>query len=233
MPLATYALTRVHEVREILGITDLSEDRTIERLINGVSYSFASVAGRAFEYNAAAVEDLRGNGGTRLLLRRTPIASITSIATIADDGTSNTAESSSSYRLDNSAAGSIFRRTGWMSSHNRAYGVMENPLYGGEENYWRVTYAGGYITPYQASSVYPGGSLGTATLPGDIEDAVIDEVVTRFHQKGRNLWAAEERLGDEMIKWRSDVAAVNQQARIDLLPTTVAVANRYRPGHLW
>lgn len=233
MPLADYALTRVHEVREILGITDLSEDRTIERLINGVSYGFAAVAGRAFEYNSAAVEDLEGTGGTRLLLRRTPIASITSIATIADDGTSNTAEGSSTYRLDNASIGSIFRRNGWLSSHNLVYGVMSNPLYGGAEFYWRVTYAGGYITPYQASSVYPGGSLGAATLPGDIEEAVINEVVTQFHMKGRNLWAAEERLGDEMIKWRSDVAAVNQQARIDLLPTTVAVANRYRPGHLW
>lgn len=233
MPLANYALARTHEVREILGITDLSEDRTIERLINGVSYAFASVAGRPFEYNAAAVEDLEGTGGTRLLLIRTPVASITSIATIADDGTSNTAEGASTYRLDSSTVGSVFRRSGWLSSHNHVYGVMSNPLFGTGERYWRVTYAGGFITPYQASSVYPGGSLGAQTLPGEIEDAIIDEVVTRFHQKGRNLWASEERLGDEMIKWRSDVAAVNQQARIDLLPITVSVAKRWRPGHLW
>jgi len=231
MPLNTNALTTTHEIREALGITDLNSDRIIERLINGVSSAFARVAGRVFQRDPAVVEDVAGLGTVLVMLKQTPIVSITSVQTIADDGTLGTAESATSYRILNADVGSIFRATGWTTNFREAYGILSYAVRGSEIPNFRITYVGGWVTRHQTSTVFPGGQVDpTATLPGEIEEAVIRDCVTNFRSIGRPLDVSEQRLGDETVKWRSDVAAVNQQSRIDLSPAAHAVALAYRNG---
>lgn len=233
MPLNDNALAITHDVRNLLGITDLTQDLRIERLINAVSDAFVEIAGRSF-HRATWVEDVVGYGDEILALRNTPLVSITSIQSIAEDGTLGTAEAASSYRISSAGAGFVYRSTGWAANARRVRGILDDRLPGSEVPNWRVTYVGGYVTQWQTSSVYPGGAVAaTVTLPQSIEREVIAECVTLFRSQTERRDIIEDRLGDSSVKYRSDVVAVNQQPRIDLSPTTQAVAMRYRNGADW
>lgn len=82
-------------VKSALGITDTGSDDQIDALLEPLTEALETYAGRAFE-QAARTEYVDSDGEQYLLLRYTPVASITSVT----DRVTGSAVASSEYELE-------------------------------------------------------------------------------------------------------------------------------------
>jgi len=189
--IAANALTNLASVKAELGIAtgDTSQDDFLTRAINSASALIERYCNRPFSYAAAEVEKLAGYGTTRLVVKRTPLKTITSIAF---DGATILA---TDYAIEDAEAGFIFRRTGWLWTASNISGVVYAPYPGSEEKLYQVTYAGGYVTPAQVDAApVPPPPAPVRDLPYDLEDAAIRLAVQRYHDKGSELGISSESL---------------------------------------
>lgn len=189
MALTDAALTTLAVVKDELGISDTSSDDYLERAIERASASIATLTARTLHYSAAAVDDVPGYGSLILSVPRYPLVSITSIAEVGD--VSNTTLDATAYAIESAAAGLIRAINGnaWGNTGS-ATGTIPRAIYGSEQRRYRVTYAGGYITPHQVDN---DGSL-TRTLPYDLEDLCVQAVVAAYRAKGVDPNLRSERL---------------------------------------
>lgn len=204
MPLKSHALTTLEAVRDELGLTGTSADARLERMINAASSAFAALAGRDLHFGTWT-EDLTALGGARLSLGRFPVTEIVSIAPIDASGSAGGTLDSTSYFLENASLGFVRRVDGWGIEPTMFDGINGDYIAGSERPNWRVVYTGGSITPYQESA--EGGSLGTATLRDDIEQAIIESVVDTYRRAGARSDILSERLGDESITYADPTRA--------------------------
>lgn len=185
MTLDAGALTTYAEVAARLGETSTGARRAVlESLVNEVSAEFAALANREFHrapVAAPAVELLEARGGRDLFVRRAPIVSVSLVEHLSPSGT-GTLATITDYYLDQEL-GCLFRPQGWYDDRPEI-GIESVGQFAPRT--MRVTYVGGYITPYQASTDYPGGSLGTRNLPADIEAVVIRAVVSASTRVGQD-----------------------------------------------
>lgn len=176
MALSSDALTTVATVLDELDVADDggAVRARVERYINLASAWAARICGRTFVYGAAVVERHRGMGTVRLHLGR-PIVSITSIVV---DGTTLDADS---YLVEDATAGVVFREAGFPWTAQAQPGPSYHLVPGSEEPSIVVTYAGGWVSPAHATNVLP------RTLPYDLEDAVVELVVSRWRRRGQDV----------------------------------------------
>lgn len=190
MTLAANALTTVAAAKDELGIAalDTSQDTYLETLINRSSSAIERFCNRSFYRDAATVENLEGYGGMKLVVSRTPIVSITSIAY------NGAALDAATYEIHDADAG-IIRFLGPILWTTVVLPNIKRDAYPGEERkLYRVTYAGGYTIP----------SGGAYTLPEDLVEACLLAVVDRFRRKGRDPSVQSERLMSYSVSYAND-----------------------------
>jgi hypothetical protein len=139
-------------------------------------------------------------GGPFLVLSRTPLVQI---ASITIDGTTIDADE---YEISDAEAGLVYRAACWPWSGLRLGGIAQDRLSGTERRNIVVTYAGGYVTPGQATAQLP------RTLPFDLEQHCVDTVVYLYRTRGQDLSVVGERL----------LSAAYQYERGHGLPASVA-----------
>lgn len=206
MALIAGALTTVRELESELGLDAGTDVRAVERAINAASAEVARIAERVLHRVSGAVDRVEGHGGSLLVLPRAPVAAISAIAVLADDGsTVEETYDATSYDLQDADAGIVFRAMGWPWTATRRAGVSGAPVAGSERASIRVTYTAGWITPYQASAT--GGSVGTRDLPYDLEEACLIAAVTRYRGRGRDRAVVREQLGPESVTFASPGAS--------------------------
>jgi hypothetical protein len=113
MALPTTTLCSLADVKEELGIAVTTYDTRIERLIQAINAEIESYCGRVLYYATGIAESVAGFGGTRLLLARTPIVSITSITI---DGL---ALAATDYEVEDAAAGCVEEGEGCLDEEER------------------------------------------------------------------------------------------------------------------
>jgi len=178
------AFTTTAQVEAVVG-SGTYLTALIEQRILSVSAMMETYCGRRFRtatFSTSAPEQVQGNGRTVLLLNRYPI---TAVSQVTIDGTAVTDYSQSA---DFDAAGLLYRVTRWPASAP-TYGDITEDVDGNFLAYnISVAYTGGYVLPNDSS--------GTRSLPYDLEQVCIDEVVHRLQQPMRGLHSERLTTGD-------------------------------------
>lgn len=213
--MAASDLTLPATAAEALGIE--AADPKLPRLIAAASAAILAFIDRPqLHYGAAIVERLAGHvGQLRLRLGVTPVLSVASV--VLPDGVSLAVDE---YQLE--ADGSLYRAAGWpYTGLVRAGLLYDMPAAGSEAKTIVATYAGGWVTPAQATS---GGWAGPArSLPFDLEEACLQVVSALYRRQGSDPTVASESLGDYSVSYRAPTGIAG------LLPDTVlAQLERYR-----
>ncbi len=171
MTLSSHALSTVAVVLAELSLDD-GASPIIERMINAASDFIEKIAGgRCFEYQAAISEYRKGTGNTRLLVERTPIVTLTSIAIYDQDGALDETLETDTYNIERASSGIIYREDGFELSDRKKY---------------RVVYNGGWVTPAQAIASPEGPDKLVRTLPYDLEEALILTVTSMWSRRGQD-----------------------------------------------
>lgn len=212
MPLTDAALTTVTTVSA--AIDGSPTQATVERLINSVSDAMARVANRKFYYESDIEEDLRGEGSFRLVVKRPPIVTLTSIELLDTDGTTVYTYPTTDYAIEDAERGWIWVEGGVGSTGQYVVGLTGMLLPGSERKAIRVTYTGGWVTPDQET-----GAL-TRTLPYDLEDACVAGVVSIYRNQSRDRQLAAASDAGTSKTWY-------QAPRSYLPPDVVQVAKAY------
>lgn len=183
--LTLHALTTLAEAKTEMGVSGVTDDDYISRVINASSDVVRRFCDRVFYFEADIEEYVPGYGDTNMLLSRTPIDSITSISY------EGTALDSDSYSIKSPAGGSVYRQCGFVWTAQRTNNILFDSLPGTEKHSYLATYDGGYKTPQQ---VIDDGTISTRDLPYDLEDACLQLVTSRYRAKGRDPRVSAERL---------------------------------------
>lgn len=150
MPLNDNALASVAQIKTALRISFSDDDSYIEDLINQVSEKIELFLDRRIKDAADVTEYYNGVRGGKLILRKYPVNSITSVAYATgdfDDPTWNIISGTNQYQLD------------------ALKGILKVAnMYTGSSNY-RVIYRGGYTN---------------ATMPAAITEACVRMVSKRY-----------------------------------------------------
>lgn len=192
----------------------LEEDaEAVVRLIEAVSATVARWARRPFAFLEEAEELHAGWGQPTIRLRRSPIVDPDSVA-VALEGRPLTG-----WTIEDLERGILALPGGWPYTGGYDRGPAVTSRDGRPRRLIRVTFAGGYVTPPQAGEELP------RTLPVDLEEAVILEVLARYRRRGNDPGIQSERLGqDYSVKY----AAPAPGGGAFLLPSTAAALAPYR-----
>ena len=158
------ALTTTDKVRAYLGLNTTEADEKLAQLVTSSSAWVESQVGRSIVVPAAAgTEVYDGDGGTVLVLRRWPVASVASVSVNGEAVTARATVTDSGYVLD----GSVLRLVG-------------SVFYCGTQNV-SVTYTAGY-----------------ATVPADLEQAVIEHAAMKYRGADRQGMASASGGGESV-----------------------------------
>lgn len=185
--LADNALTTWDAAKEELGLLDSSLKNSVTRWINALSAAIENYCGRSFYYEAARVDYVSGFGRRLIRLPKAPIVSLSSIY-LDDEEVDITATGDVS--IHDAGAGLLMKQNGWAwTTYEAQEYIARRPIPGQERKAYKVTYACGYITPKQVAE-----SVGTCSLPYDIEYACLRWLASARAWKGRDPAIKSERL---------------------------------------
>jgi hypothetical protein len=198
---ADFDLTLPATVATELGASDI--DPRIPRLVSAASRAITRLLNRRLHFGAAISEKARGHGRSLLCLDVTPLVSVASV-TLAD----GTVLTGSEFSIENAEAGLLYRVSGWPSTGRFRGGLPPQTDLdaGSEAASIVVVYAGGWVTPAQASS--SGWSGPARSLPEDIEEACVQTVVGLFRRGGQADNISTEALGDYSVSYRAPNALI-------------------------
>ena len=210
-PLTSGALATVEAVKDAIGLGAIStaQENRLRRSINVASSTICRHIDRDLARATITAERHSAERGPRLVVRRTPIVSVTSVA-VGD--TTPIVIDPSVFVVEHDEAGIIFFRTALPTFGYRRAGIAQDAQPGTEYPDLIVAYVGGYITPEQAD--VGGAYVGeTVTLPAEIEEAAI-RLAAHMYQSPIGFVAGEvasERLGDASITYRNDTDVGGRQ----------------------
>ena len=177
---STVKLTSLEFIKEELGITDQDSDLQLRRFIDQASSFIPSYTNRVF-CRETVTETLGANGDAVLILERTPIVTISAISF---DGTTI---GSTTFSIEDSDAGFLFRDIGWQDTQIWRSNITLQPTHRFKKN-WSVSYTAGYICH--------DSTQGDQNLPTDIERAATDLVKSWYLSKEQDSNVKRERTGD-------------------------------------
>jgi hypothetical protein len=182
------ALTTLANAKDELGITDSTQDDRLERYILQASSAIEGYCDRAFR-KTSQVETLQASGTRRIVLARTPLASLTSI--VVDETTVDADE----YEIEDASAGIVYRERGWPRRDAVVpWSISHDAIAGTAKRDVVVTYTGGYVLPND--------STGTRDLPFDVEAACLLTVVSIYRGRGRDRAVSSKGTGDASVSYR-------------------------------
>jgi hypothetical protein len=162
-------LVTLDYVKSRLGIVSTSSDEILEGFIDEASQIIVDYLDTDL-VKQTYTETVAGTGGTKMVLSRSPIVSISSITL---DGTAVT-----DYSVMNARAGILYRESGWTLKAQSFSRLTYDPFVNYEEADWTIVYDAGYTLP-----------AGVAPSAGDFELSIAfrsyasDMVSYLFRQK--------------------------------------------------
>lgn len=162
-------LVQVATIKDLLGITTTEHDTRLGEIADRASDAVVSHCGREFALQTYT-EKLSGDGSNFLVLRNSPIQSVTSV-TLRGDAITD-------YTIDDKEDGILHRELGWNWTMAVDDGLGGGPMAGGELHKWTIIYVAGFDMPGDTST-----STGVLKLPGSVHQAAIETVKSWF--KGR------------------------------------------------
>ena len=228
MALASNALTTYETARVALGLSipadtdEAAAQRTrIEFLINAASAAIANYCNRLFEFEAGEVEEVKGQGVNRIVVRRTPVRSIQAIQLLSFDRQVVYTYDPWTYACNglDAESGIITRNisgvamppaltgSAWLWSAEMASDIAGSPLAGSERKILRVIYDGGWVTPAQVDTDNA-GFAGQRDLPFDLEHACIQTVASMSARYGQNMAITSATLHQSSISYASGSASI-------------------------
>jgi len=178
-----------------LDLSGTDWDTAIDAWIREASRHLTDAIGRSLHRVSGHTEKLGTRGSQSLYVRdHLPVVEV---AEVTYDGETVDA---ADYELGAAPEGELLRKHGYCW-HNTSYaagwqGKRDDPR--PPEKLYAVTYEGGYVTPVQAPF---GPDSDARDLPWDIEGAIIEYCVMKYHQAGTDQTAVQEKLGDSSKKW--------------------------------
>lgn len=210
MALSTESLTTYQTARDFIGLghDDANAAQShIERIINAVSEAMSKEACRPFARATVTAERHGSNSTPRLVLKRTPIVSVSAVTYIGPDGsTVYETVPSSVYYIEDSLAGFLTKSSLWTPTSFLPSGVGDANMLlpDSPERRIAVTYIGGWITPEQARQdallVPPVGLV--RNLPYDLEEACLASVASVWRRSGQDRNVASENSQTVGKTWR-------------------------------
>lgn len=183
-------MTELETVKSLLKIKDSKYDTDLTGIIQRASSAIVSHCDRPFALQTYT-ETLSGDGSNFLVLRHSPLQSVTSVTLRGDSVTD--------YSIDDKEDGILFRELGWGWTVGQSRGLAGHPLSGSELNKWTVVYTAGYSMP---------GDIATATgvlnLPGPLEQAAIQTIKHWFRNKASRDDVAAKAVGALSIQYALD-----------------------------
>lgn len=163
-------LTTLAAVKLEAGISDTSQDSTLEALINSCSAAIGVICDRTFKKTTYTAEPYSVNAHQYLYLRNYPVQAVSAVTVAGNSLVLNT-----DYFLDarDAEAGRLYKPSGWMGMY-WSRGTFPDPFAGARNVL--VTYEAGYLLP--ADVGYSAG--GATSLPLALTYACTRAVMTRF-----------------------------------------------------
>lgn len=193
--LTASALTTLAALKAELSLSSSAEDAYLASLIERASARLVSLCGgRQWHYDQAITEKVASWGSPFLLLTRRPVWSVASVEL---EGVAFTDE----YYIENALAGVLARKQSVWPSTALRVGIEGEPMAGAERRLYTVVYAGGWVTPSQATPELP------RTLPHDIEEAALALAVQTYRQRGRDLTIQSKKLLSASVTYATGEAA--------------------------
>lgn len=198
-PPVSELLVSEQTIKDELGLTTNDQDSYLQRLIRRVSSALVDYCGRPFAKQTVR-EVLVGTDTERLMVSLTPVLALVGNVTDADGAVL------AGVTIEDAEAGFLARTAGWPSSGGLRTPLAGDPIPGTERPSITITYTGGYVleTFHQ----------GPATLPGELEELVVEMVCDRYQaSRGgdggtrRDRAVTQERLGDWSASYSHALAA--------------------------
>jgi hypothetical protein len=173
-----------------------ASDPRLPRLIAAASRAIRSALNRQLHYGASISEKTRGYGRPRICLQVTPVITVASVTLL--DGTVLTP---SEYSIESADAGLLYRSGGFPSTGAFRGGLppQTDLASGSEAPTITVVYAGGWVTPAQATS--SGWAGPVRSLPEDLEEACIQLCTNLYRGGGQAANVSAESLGDYSVTY--------------------------------
>jgi hypothetical protein len=207
MAIVANALTDVSNVQTRLRLSAGTDSALIEQLINEASAAIESFCDRTFSYQGTIVEQLATMGDVKLMVAKTPLISVASIALLYGDDAATV--DSSEYEVSDASIGTVFRKIGpwpwsarWQDGLN--FDLDQQP--GTERKNCTVTYAAGYVTRVQAAAGLAGGwaqsgsvAFGKLIRPAGQPAQVWEAVVAGATGSVEPTWPAAPVIGQQLV----------------------------------
>jgi hypothetical protein len=179
-------MTQLETVKDMLEVKDGKHDQKLSAMIQRASDTIKAHCDRHFAIQTYT-ETLSGDGSNFLVLRHSPIVSVTSVALRGDTATD--------YSVDDADDGVLFRENGWewTIGLSRSLGVSPQP--GNELNKWTVVYRAGFIMPGDTDT-----STAAQQMPGDLEQATLETVKYWFKNR-KNQDILSKKVGALAIQY--------------------------------
>ena len=224
MALKENALITLAVALDELGLTSDggTVDARVTRYINAASEAISAYCRRPFEKATVTDEKHPTDGSLRIVVKRTPIISVTSI--VVDDDTID----SDNFVVEDADAGLIYSYVQFPLQGFRRSGIAQHHAPGSSPPDTAVTYVGGFITEPQTAD---GGTYDgeTPNLPADLEQACVELVTWYFRRKGTPGLVVEERIGDATLKYLHENLFVGENPAEVGIPLIIrGKLNRYR-----
>jgi len=171
----------LNDLKSEMDMADEStDDALLVSIIEETRDFIVSYCGREFA-RESVTETKEGNAHLKLILDRTPIVSVTSVAF---DGTTI---GSTQYTIDDAKAGFLFREAGWTNTDIYGQAILPYSMGHGRRD-WSVVYTAGYIMP--------GSTEGQVTLPADLRRAAKDLCKSWYYQRTDNPNVRRQQTGE-------------------------------------
>lgn len=197
---STGRICTLADVRDRLGLSDTDHDPVISRIITGLESVFNNYCNRTLVANAADVTEYYTGAGPHLMLRRTPVISITSIKEAWD------------YDFDNADA--LVANTGYRIVAGGKNGIVYrvNIAWRDTVDGVQVIYRGGYCAAGQS----PGS--GETAMPADLREAAIEQATFLFKRR--------DDIGLSSVG--HDGGSINKFSAMKLLPMVADILKNYK-----
>lgn len=202
MALEQNALTLYATVKADLGLTDDTQQAYIERQINAVSQKVEGYCNRKFKKQTYTDEEYEGNNTLYLQIKNYPIISVSKVV-IDDEEIELTG-----IEID-SEKGILYYENMW-TSQGHIMGVSDFETL--RKNNILITYTAGYVLPKDEVAGQTTPIIITAvprTLPYDLEQVAIDEVVNKYEHKGTAKDIKSWNLGNASKTYETNLSTVS------------------------
>jgi hypothetical protein len=193
-------LATTGDVKSVLGVTGTSDDAYLDKLITRAGGWAEDYVGYPLGSPQVYQETVPAYGSPALVVSRTPVRAVLRLFDSTATGEA-TEYCSTDFRIEDADAGLIMFTDdsipGWTARQQTE--IVDRYLPGTETRPWLIEYEAGFVGAGGTTATCGGTTSTGRTLPGAIEDAVIERVVAQYERRGP---LASKKVGEISVSYR-------------------------------